>query len=127
MNDSLVTLASAGLAIALDDFGTGFATFASLKKGIVTKIKIDKVFVRGIAASPRDQHMVRAMVEMGKALGIKVTAEGIETEDDRKTLCRLGCNSGQGFLFSSALPMQAALNALSVSAIRALRHGGAAR
>ncbi|MBB5702863.1 diguanylate cyclase (GGDEF)-like protein [Ochrobactrum daejeonense] len=127
VNDSLVTLASAGLAIALDDFGTGFATFASLKKGIVTKIKIDKVFVRGIAASPRDQHMVRAMVEMGKALGIKVTAEGIETEDDRKTLCRLGCNSGQGFLFSSALPMQAALNALSVSAIRALRHGGAAR
>lgn len=115
MNDSLGALSNAGVSIALDDFGTGFATFASLKKGLITKIKIDKVFVRGIADSEGDQHIVRAMVELGDALGIKVTAEGIETEEDRDTLCKLGCNSGQGFLFAPALPMSMALDALARS------------
>ncbi|MHC5233452.1 putative bifunctional diguanylate cyclase/phosphodiesterase [Brucella sp. LJL56] len=115
MSDSLGALSDAGVSIALDDFGTGFATFASLKKGLITKIKIDKVFVRGIAESEGDQHIVRAMVELGDALGIKVTAEGIETEEDRDTLCKLGCNSGQGFLFASALPMNMALDALARS------------
>ncbi|WP_235918635.1 putative bifunctional diguanylate cyclase/phosphodiesterase [Brucella anthropi] len=115
MNDSLGALSNAGVSIALDDFGTGFATFASLKKGLITKIKIDKVFVRGIADSEGDQHIVRAMVELGDALGIKVTAEGIETEEDRDTLCKLGCNSGQGFLFAPALPMSTALDALARS------------
>lgn len=113
MNDSLGALSNAGISIALDDFGTGFATFASLKKGLITKIKIDKVFVRGIADSEGDQHIVRAMVELGDALGIKVTAEGIETEEDRDMLCKLGCNSGQGFLFAPALPMNMALDALA--------------
>ncbi len=113
MSDSLGVLSSAGVSIALDDFGTGFATFASLKKGLITKIKIDKVFVRGIAESEGDQHIVRAMVELGDALGIKVTAEGIETEEDRDMLCKLGCNAGQGFLFSPALPASMALDALA--------------
>lgn len=113
MNDSLGVLSNAGVSIALDDFGTGFATFASLKKGLITKIKIDKVFVRGIAESDGDQSIVRAMVALGNALGIKVTSEGIETEEDRDTLCRLGCGSGQGFLFSPALPMSMALDALA--------------
>jgi EAL domain-containing protein (putative c-di-GMP-specific phosphodiesterase class I) len=115
MNDSLDALSKAGVSIALDDFGTGFATFASLKKGLVDKIKIDQVFVRGIAESEGDQHIVRAMVALGDALGVKVTAEGIETEDDRDMLCKLGCNSGQGFLFAPALPMGMALAALAQS------------
>ncbi len=71
--------------------------------------------MRGIADSEGDQHIVRAMVELGDALGIKVTAEGIETEEDRDTLCKLGCNSGQGFLFAPALPMSMALDALARS------------
>ncbi len=100
MNDSLDALSNAGVSIALDDFGTGFATFASLKKGLVDKIKIDQVFVRGIAESEGDQHIVRAMVALADALGVKVTAEGIETEEDRDMLCALGCSSGQGFLFA---------------------------
>ena len=113
MSDTLNALSKAGVSVALDDFGTGFATFASLKKGLITKIKIDKVFVRGIAESEDDQHIVQAMVALGDALGIKVTAEGIETEEDRAMLCRLGCGSGQGFLFAPALPMNMALDALA--------------
>lgn len=115
MNDSLDALSNAGVSIALDDFGTGFATFASLKKGLIDKIKIDQVFVRGIAESEGDQHIVRAMVALADALGVKVTAEGIETEEDRDMLCALGCSSGQGFLFAPALPMGMALAALARS------------
>jgi len=58
------------------------------------------------------------MVALGDALGVKVTAEGIETEEDREMLCQLGCNSGQGFLFAPALPMGMALDALARSDAR---------
>ncbi|MBN9046076.1 MAG: EAL domain-containing protein [Rhizobiales bacterium] len=115
MNESLGVLSDGGVAIALDDFGTGFATFASLRNGRIDKIKIDKDFVSGIDQSRENQHIVRAIVEIGTALGIKVTAEGVETEAERATLFRLGCNSGQGYLFAPALRAERAI---------AMLHGG---
>ncbi len=112
VDQALNLLATSGVSVALDDFGTGFATFASLKKGLIRKIKIDQLFVRGISRSVRDQNLVCAIVELGQALDIEVTAEGIECAEDCRTLLRLGCTKGQGFLFSPALPMERAIEML---------------
>jgi len=109
VDEKLGRLCHAGISVALDDFGTGFSTLASLKDGRISKVKIDKVFIRGLGRSPKDQHLVKAVVDLGRGLGIEVMAEGVETESDRKTLQALGCMTAQGYLFSKALPLQEAL------------------
>ncbi|WP_245415976.1 MULTISPECIES: putative bifunctional diguanylate cyclase/phosphodiesterase [Mesorhizobium] len=96
----LRTLAEAGVSIALDDFGTGFSTFASIKNGWITKIKIDKEFVSGSTSSLDDALLVKSVIDLGKALEIEVSAEGVETKENAKLLLSLGCVLAQGFLFS---------------------------
>lgn len=105
----LGNLSHAGISIALDDFGTGFSTLASLKDKRIAKVKIDKAFIRGLAESPKDQMLVKAVIDLGRSLGIDVMAEGVETETDRKTLQALGCRTAQGYLFARAMLPEAAL------------------
>ncbi|QKD00696.1 putative bifunctional diguanylate cyclase/phosphodiesterase [Mesorhizobium loti] len=109
VDEKLERLADAGISIVLDDFGTGFSTLVSLKDSRIRKIKIDKDFVRDLASSVEDQALVKAVIDLGRTLGMEVVAEGVETDADRLILRSLDCMIAQGFLFSAALPMHDAL------------------
>jgi diguanylate cyclase (GGDEF)-like protein/PAS domain S-box-containing protein len=101
---ALALLNMRGVKIALDDFGTGYASLRHLKQFPVDKIKIDQSFVRDMAVDPGDEAIIHAVVNLGRNLGIKVVAEGIETEEQERRLIELGCEFGQGFLYSRAVP-----------------------
>jgi diguanylate cyclase (GGDEF)-like protein len=101
---ALRRLSAAGIRIALDDFGTGYASLTHLKQHPVDVIKIDRSFVSNLATSPDDRAIVGAMVSLSRNLAIEVVAEGIETDAQMALLRELGCHTGQGFLFSHALP-----------------------
>lgn len=100
---ALALLSSSGVQIALDDFGTGYASLRHLKQFPVDIIKIDQSFVRDMNEDPGDEAIVRAVINLGRSLGIKVVAEGIETEAQAARLIDLECDLGQGFLFSRAV------------------------
>ena len=94
-----------GCSIALDDFGAGFCNFRYLKRLPLDAIKLDRSMIEGIADDERDLAVLRGIVALAKALDLTVTAEGIETEAQRETVCREGCCEWQGFL--GAEPMAA--------------------
>ena len=97
-------LARLGVVSALDDFGTGHASLTHLKQFRVERIKIDRSFVANLCVDGFDQAIVRCMITLGKDLGIRITAEGIETVEQLRILRRLGCDCGQGFLFGRPMP-----------------------
>jgi diguanylate cyclase (GGDEF)-like protein/PAS domain S-box-containing protein len=101
---ALKTLSKAGVKIALDDFGTGYASLSHLKQFPVDLLKIDRSFVRDFDLFPDDGAIIRAVVSLGQSLGIKVIAEGIETEAHHRFLVGSGCEFGQGFLYAKAVP-----------------------
>jgi diguanylate cyclase (GGDEF)-like protein/PAS domain S-box-containing protein len=101
---ALALLSSAGVKIALDDFGTGYASLRHLNQFPVDIIKIDQSFVRDMQEDGGDAAIVRAVINLGRSLGIKVVAEGIETQEQAEQLVHLKCDFGQGFLFSKAVP-----------------------
>ena len=99
-------LAELGVRIAIDDFGTGYSSLQYLKCFPIHSLKIDRSFV---SALHRSEHggsaaVVRAVLAMARTLGMDVIAEGIETDEQRDCLLELGCELGQGFLFSHARP-----------------------
>jgi EAL domain-containing protein (putative c-di-GMP-specific phosphodiesterase class I) len=95
-----------GARISIDDFGTGWASLTYLREFPVGMLKIDGSFVRGLGARSSDEAIVRSVISLGRELGLKVTAEGIETPAQRDHLLRLGCRYGQGHLFSEAVPAE---------------------
>jgi EAL domain-containing protein (putative c-di-GMP-specific phosphodiesterase class I) len=101
---ALALLNARGVKIALDDFGTGYASLRHLKQFPVDIIKIDQSFVHDMAEDPGDEAIISAVVNLGRSLGIKVVAEGIEQEDQARRLVEIECDFGQGFLFSKAVP-----------------------
>ena len=100
---ALALLNARGVRIALDDFGTGYASLRHLKQFPVDIIKVDRSFVRDMDVDPGDEAIIRAVVNLGRSLNIKVVAEGVETEEQTAQLLGLGCDFGQGFLFSKAV------------------------
>ena len=100
---SLRELRQLGIAIWLDDFGTGQSSLAFLQRLDLDALKIDKSFVAGIARE-RDQRIVEAVLAMGRALDLRVVAEGVESVDQLTNLHELGCRAAQGYLFASPLP-----------------------
>ncbi len=100
---ALALLNARGVRIALDDFGTGYASLRHLKQFPVDIIKVDRSFVRDMDVDPGDEAIIRAVVNLGRSLGIRVVAEGIETEAQAEQLIGLECDFGQGFLFSKAV------------------------
>ncbi len=98
--DQLATLRASGCRIAVDDFGTGYSSLALLAQLPLDYLKIDSGFVRAMDASERDRIVVRAIVELARALGLSVIAEGVETQEQRAVLADLGVDYWQGFLGS---------------------------
>ncbi|MEJ0016967.1 MAG: EAL domain-containing protein [Acetobacteraceae bacterium] len=92
-----------GIAIAMDDFGTGYSSLGYLQRFRFDKIKIDRSFIRGLASDPHAAEIVRAVLRMSHAMGIRVNAEGVEHEQQAALLRDEGCEEAQGFLFAQAL------------------------
>jgi diguanylate cyclase (GGDEF)-like protein/PAS domain S-box-containing protein len=97
---TLDDLVSLGVHLAIDDFGTGFSGLSTLKSVPVDMIKIDRSFVSGLGRDGDDAAIVRAIIALARTLGLKTTAEGVETEQQLAALRDLGCDRVQGYLFS---------------------------
>ncbi len=98
--DELLALRDSGIGISLDDFGTGYSALSYLQKFDIDFIKIDQRFVRHLIPASTDLALCKAIILMAHELGIKVIAEGVETELQRDLLVAAGCDFGQGYLFS---------------------------
>ncbi len=99
----LQALARIGVRLSIDDFGTGYSSLAYLKRFPIDKLKIDRSFVMGLPGADSDSAIVVAILQMASALGMKVIAEGVETEAQRQFLVNSGCHEFQGFLYAPAL------------------------
>ena len=97
-------LADSGISFSLDDFGTGYSSFSYLKRLPVSVLKIDQSFIRDILSDRNDKVLVEAIVTMGKLLGVKVVAEGVEEESQLNLLQSYGCQFYQGYYFSRPQP-----------------------
>ncbi|HEX7745230.1 MAG TPA: GGDEF domain-containing phosphodiesterase, partial [Micromonosporaceae bacterium] len=123
IDEVLATLRGIGVQLALDDFGTGFSSLAFLARVPVEEIKIDRSFVTEMIESREAAAIVRATIELGRWLGMRVVAEGVESAEQRRALAELGCSAAQGYLFFKPLPANkvlAVLQSLSDSAQTAL-------
>jgi diguanylate cyclase (GGDEF)-like protein/PAS domain S-box-containing protein len=112
---SLAELRTLGVRFALDDFGTGHSSLSYLQKFRFDTIKIDRSFVASIGVDQVNATLVRAVVSLGRELGIGVVAEGIETEEQRETLARQGCRLAQGYLFGRPRPAREWLEELEAA------------
>ena len=97
---SLHALREMGITIAIDDFGTGFSSLSYLATLPADTLKIDRSFILGMDTGQQGQALVSAIISMGQSLGLKVVAEGVETDDQRRRLALLGCDEIQGYLLS---------------------------
>jgi diguanylate cyclase (GGDEF)-like protein len=105
---TLDRLSQIGLTLSVDDFGTGYSSLANLKRLPVDVIKIDKSFVIEMAVDASDAAIVRSTIELAHNLGLRVVAEGVESEDAWRHLEALGCDFAQGYYLSRPLPAEAA-------------------
>jgi EAL domain-containing protein (putative c-di-GMP-specific phosphodiesterase class I) len=96
---TLDALNQAGVHIALDDFGTGYSSLSYLKRMPLSRLKVDRSFVRELPEASEDEAIVRAIIAMAGSLNFRVTAEGVETPNQAEHLLRLGCDSLQGYHF----------------------------
>ena len=103
----LSELKSLGLQLALDDFGTGYSPLSYLRRFPVDYLKIDCSFVAGVAASEEDRAIVRGVIDMAHALGLKAIAEGVEDARQHEVLADLGCDLGQGYFWLAPVPLSA--------------------
>jgi EAL domain-containing protein (putative c-di-GMP-specific phosphodiesterase class I) len=110
--EKLHQLKSYGLQISMDDFGTGYSSLSYLRSFPFDKIKIDQTFVRGLGKREDSLAIVRAVISLGKNLGMTVTAEGVETDDQLGVLRQERCDEVQGFLFSPAVRLEETLKLL---------------
>jgi len=100
----LMALRDAGIEVAIDDFGTGYSSLSYLKHFNIDYLKIDQSFIRNMESGSNGMVLCEAIIVMAHKLGLKVIAEGVETEQQRELLTRAGCDYAQGYLFSRPLP-----------------------
>jgi EAL domain-containing protein (putative c-di-GMP-specific phosphodiesterase class I) len=125
VKDALANLRNAGVRIVLDDFGTGYSSIGYLRRHAVDKLKIDRSFMRQLGSGPDAHAIVEAIVHLARALKLPVTAEGVETPEQRDLIVEMGCAELQGLLLSAPLT-EAEMRALADDARAALpRHSAA--
>ncbi|MEH3040362.1 MAG: EAL domain-containing protein [Sphingomonas paucimobilis] len=121
---ALDTLREIGVRIALDDFGTGYSSLYHLRAFKPDKIKIDRSFIDGMEHDPDNAAIVKALIGLGSGLGATITAEGVETVEQRALLRSQGCDQGQGYLFSQAVAAADASAMVNVAGDRPQRTAG---
>ena len=104
-SEQLRSLRQRAIGIALDDFGTGYSSLSHLHRLPVTEIKIDRSFTRNIFKSEYDSTLVRSIIQMGKGLGMRVVAEGVESQDQYRALVEEACDYIQGFVIARPMPI----------------------
>ena len=105
--DSLIRLNDMGITFSLDDFGTGYSSLSYVRRLPVQRLKIDQSFVHRLGQDGQDDAIVRAIIDLGHSLDLKITAEGVETKEQLERLKLLGCDEVQGDLISPPLPADA--------------------
>lgn len=113
----------AGIGISIDDYGAGLSYLAHLKRIRADELKIDKAFILGVADSQKDALVVRTTIAMAHSLGMKVTAEGVETDAAYSLLAAMGCDTAQGFLIAPPMPFEELLRFLQEDRSSARRYG----
>jgi EAL domain-containing protein (putative c-di-GMP-specific phosphodiesterase class I) len=118
-------LVKLGFTLSIDDFGTGVSSLYRLKRLPVSTLKIDQSFTQNIEHCEEDRSIIRTVVAMGKSLGLNILAEGIENHKQLHFLCEIGCDEGQGHLFSKPQPSLAIADLLTTSHYKRLVSGTA--
>jgi len=103
----MMKLREQGIGLAIDDFGTGYSSLSYFKHIPATELKIDKTFVLSMIEEPLDLELVKAIVHLAHRFGLKVVAEGVETQEALEVLKEMKCDTAQGYLFSPPLPRDA--------------------
>jgi diguanylate cyclase (GGDEF)-like protein/PAS domain S-box-containing protein len=119
---ALLELKSLGVEIVIDDFGTGYSGLSHLSRMPIDALKIDRSFVNGVASNTKNAEIIRAIVALARGLNLACIAEGVETVLELEKICELNCTTAQGFLFSTAVTAEVALEML-----RSERRAGAGR
>lgn len=104
--DAIQRIRNLGIGVSIDDFGTGFSSFEYLKHLPISGLKIDRSFVAHLGSDNRAHKLMACMIDIGHALNLTVTAEGVETSQQETVLRQLGCDQAQGFYYAPALPVK---------------------
>jgi diguanylate cyclase (GGDEF)-like protein/PAS domain S-box-containing protein len=102
----MTILKSHGVSFSVDDFGTGYSSLTYLKRLPLDQLKIDRSFIRDILIDGGSGAIAQSIISLSEAMGFSVMAEGVETEEQRQSLDRMGCHSFQGYLFSRPIPLE---------------------
>jgi len=102
---TIAALREAGVRLAVDDFGCGYSSYHTLRDLDVDRLKIDRVFVAGMLTNPRDEAIVRSVVNLAHRLGIEVVGEGVESPDVLQALMATGCDVAQGYCIAHPMPL----------------------
>ncbi len=104
LTENAIRLRMRGCGISIDDFGTGYSSLQQVERVPLTELKIDRSFVRHLPSATKDRSIVESTVALAQKLGVRLVAEGIETEEQHRCLLDLGCETAQGYLYARPMP-----------------------